>query len=238
MAKRMLLLDIEGTTTPITFVLDKLFPYAEQRYDSYIRQHWDSPSFATVKNTFTAENPDLTTSPDNLIKFVREKHAANEKHTAFKSLQSGMWKLGFEEGVLKSTVYPDVVQAMKVLQEHNIDTCIYSSGSVEAQKLLFGHVDGEGDLRPLIKDYFDTSNAGAKLDPGSYGRIAKMAGCEVQNCLFLSDNPKEVTAAKQAGAESWIVVRPGNEPLTDQDRNNNKVVEDFAEVPAWFGVAS
>lgn len=230
----MLLLDIEGTTTPITFVLDVLFPYASERYDSYIRANWDDPSFATIKNTFTAEDPDLTTSPDSLIAFVRAKHAANEKHTAFKNMQGGMWKTGFEEGVLKSSVYPDVVDAIKTVGERGVDTCIYSSGSVEAQKLLFGHVEGYGDVTPLIKDYFDTSNAGAKLDAGSYKRIAKMAGRDVGSCLFLSDNPKEVAAAKEAAMPAWIVVRQGNEPISDEDRSTNTVVHDFTSVPEHF----
>ncbi|BFZ53968.1 enolase-phosphatase E1 [Savitreella phatthalungensis] len=238
---RALLLDIEGTTTPISFVSDVLFPYAQRQYRPFISSQWSSSAFAPYKQAFEPDG--VTQAPEDLISFVEAKHAANEKHTAFKALQGHLWESGYASGELQSTVYPDVVAAIRGLASRSdssggpVQTYIYSSGSIPAQKLLFGHVgDGIGDLTPELSGYFDTSTAGAKVNATSYQTIATQTNIQPDCWLFLSDNPKEVTAAKQAGMHRWIVRRPGNAPLTAQDLEAHKVVDDFTSVPAFFNV--
>ena len=226
---KALLLDIEGTTTPISFVTDTLFPYARSRYSSFIRENWSNSSFAPYKDAFTAENEDTTKSPDALISFVTTKHDSNEKHTAFKSLQGHIWKSGYEDGSIKSTVYADVPAAISRLQASGIKTHIYSSGSIAAQKLLFAYSD-HGDLTPLLSGYNDTSTAGAKTDPTSYKKIASASESDTQSWLFLSDNVKEVAAALEAGMSSCVVDRPGNAELSEQDRARYKMITSFDEI--------
>jgi enolase-phosphatase E1 len=109
---------------------------------------------------------------------------------------------------------------------------IYSSGSVAAQKLLFGHTTSiPADLRPLLSDYFDTVNAGPKTEASSYVKIASSRPeIEISKWLFLSDNPREVAAAKEGGMQSFIVVREGNAPLSEEVKEEHGVVASFEEV--------
>lgn len=219
-----LLLDIEGTTTPISFVTEVLFPFAKIQYPNYIAKSWNDSSFAPYKNAFTAEDSSLTKDPETLTTFVLDKHAKNEKHTAFKSLQGALWKSGYEDGSIKSIVYEDVLTRLKSLPIGS--TYIYSSGSIPAQKLLFRYSD-QGDLTPLLSGYFDTSTAGPKTASSSYSKISKTTGINPKEWLFLSDNVKEVEAAKAAGMQSIIVVRPGNADLTDADRQAHETITTF-----------
>lgn len=226
---KALLLDIEGTTTPISFVTDILFPYAQKQYDHYIRTNWNHPDFVPVKEAFRSEDPSLVTDPGHLITFVEEKHSKNEKHTAFKSLQGNLWKSGYEDGSLISPVYKDVPAAIHALAKEGVRTYIYSSGSISAQKLLFKYSD-QGDLTPALSGYFDTSTAGAKTSASSYKTIGEETSIEARDWLFLSDNINEVIAAKEAGMQSWAVSRPGNAELTQQERSRNKIVSTFDEI--------
>lgn len=224
---KALLLDIEGTTTPISFVNDKLFPYAMNEYDSYIRKNWEETSFQDCKSAFGNEDPRLMESPDEMISFVHEKHRSNEKHPAFKALQGMIWKSGYENGTLKAIIYHDVPDAFRRLQ--GIKTYIYSSGSIDAQKLLFKYSD-QGDLTAHLSGYNDTLSAGSKLSGASYTRISEQAQIDIKHWLFLSDNVKEVEAAQSAGMNSWILVRDGNAPLTEDDRVRHHVIQSFNEL--------
>ncbi|ORY79884.1 acireductone synthase-like protein [Protomyces lactucae-debilis] len=223
MAFKALVLDIEGTTTPISFVTDVLFPHAEAQYASYIRQHWSSPAFAQIKASFAAEDEALVSSPETLISFVQTKHAKNEKHTAFKALQGQLWKSGYESGALKSMIYEDVPRAINRL---GVPVSIYSSGSIDAQILLFKYSD-RGDLTPHLQGYFDTSTAGPKIQASSYSKIVEKLRQSACDVLFLSDNVKEVEAAKEAGLQSYIVERPGNAPLSDTAKAAHRVITSF-----------
>lgn len=225
-AFRALLLDIEGTTTPISFVTDVLFPYAERQYASYIHKNWSSDAFQPYKDGFAEEDRNLGSNPEALIAFVQAKHAKNEKHTAFKSLQGALWKSGYEDGSIKSLVYPDVPEAIRRLGELGIPTYIYSSGSIPAQKLLFKYSD-QGDLTGLLSGYFDTSTAGAKTASSSYVKIGREVNVVLSDCLFLSDNVHEVEAAKAAGMQSLIVERPGNAELSEESRQRHQVITTF-----------
>lgn len=111
---------------------------------------------------------------------------------------------------------------------------IYSSGSVVAQKLLFQYTNAtpDADLRRLIEPegYFDTVNAGMKQEKSSYEKIASMRREDVGKWLFLSDNVKEVSAAREAGMQSFVVVREGNAPLSEEERRGNVLLESFEEI--------
>ncbi|RDL35160.1 uncharacterized protein BP5553_07091 [Venustampulla echinocandica] len=149
-----------------------------------------------------------------------------------KSLQGYLWTQGYASGSLRCPLFPDVAPSMKKWHAAGITIIIYSSGSVAAQKLLFQYTNAEPtpDLRSLISDYFDTVNAGVKSDKESYEKIAKTRDVHIGKWLFLSDNVKEVQAAKGAGMKSFVVVREGNVPLSGDEREGNILVGSFEEV--------
>jgi enolase-phosphatase E1 len=125
-------------------------------------------------------------------------------------LQGKIWKAGYEDGSLKSPVYPDVVDAFERWRDVGITINIFSSGSVLAQQLLFAHTDA-GDLTRYIDQYFDTS-VGKKIDPQSYPAIAANLSFDPTQILFVSDVVAELDAANTAGMQTRLCVRPGNPP--------------------------
>lgn len=152
-----------------------------------------------------------------------------------KSLQGYLWENGYASGELKAPLFPDVAPKFSEWKQKGLTIVIYSSGSVPAQKLLFRHTNTEGsyggDLTPLITDYFDTVNAGLKTEVESYQKIAaKHDKYPVESWLFLSDNVREVEAAKAAGMESYIVQRPGNADLPDHIEERYRVIRTFDEI--------
>lgn len=149
-----------------------------------------------------------------------------------KSLQGYLWLQGYESGALRCPLFPDVHPSLLRWHNASISIIIYSSGSVPAQKLLFQYTNStpDPDLRPLIEGYFDTVNAGPKTEKESYEKIAGTRGEDVGTWLFLSDNVKEVNAAKEAGMRSFVVVREGNGPLSEEEKQGNVLVESFEEV--------
>jgi enolase-phosphatase E1 len=149
-----------------------------------------------------------------------------------KSLQGYLWLRGYESGEIRCPLFPDVHPSMVRWHQAGIPIIIYSSGSVPAQKLLFQYTNStpEPDLRPLIGDYFDTVNAGPKTDKASYEKITETRKEEVGKWLFLSDNVKEVKAAREAGMQSFVVVREGNALLSEEDKKANVLVESFEEI--------
>ena len=176
---RVVLLDIEGTTTPISFVHDVLFPYARAR----IGAEW---------------------------------HAAmdrDEKSSELKRLQGLIWEQGYRAGELHGEVFPDVAPAIRRWRAAGLRVAIYSSGSELAQRLLFGSTP-DGDLTPLIDGFFDTS-VGAKKVAASYGEIARRLGCDPREMLFVSDISAELAAAREAGCQVVLSVRPGNRAVDE-----------------------
>lgn len=151
-----------------------------------------------------------------------------------KSLQGYLWLRGYETGSLRCPLFPDVAPSMTKWHEAGVKIVIYSSGSVAAQKLLFQYTNAtpDADLRGLIEPegYFDTVNAGMKQEKSSYEKIARTRGEEVGKWLFLSDNVKEVAAAKAAGMNSFVVAREGNAPLSEEEELGNALVESFDEI--------
>lgn len=153
-----------------------------------------------------------------------------------KNLQGYLWSRGYAAGALKAPLFADVAPSFPAWKDKGLGIMIYSSGSVPAQKLLFGHTDAsgygdEGDLTPMITDYFDTVNAGMKHEADSYRRIAaKYEQYPPAAWLFLSDNVKEVEAAKDAGMRSFVVQRPGNADLPEGTEHSHTIIHSFDEI--------
>ncbi|KAL1889790.1 enolase-phosphatase E1 [Sporothrix stenoceras] len=236
-AIQVVLLDIEGTVCPISFVKDVLYPYSLSALPETLASKWDSPSFAPYRDAFPAE---YRASPEALTAHVHDLVARDVKASYLKGLQGLLWKEGYENGTIKAPLFADVLPAFTAWQIAGITLMIYSSGSVAAQKLLFRYtgVVGEAtnastpgkDVTPLLSDYFDTVNAGPKTAAASYSTILAAHAKEFPNAsswLFLSDNVLEVAAAKEAGLQSYVVQRPGNAPLAATVADEHKVITTF-----------
>jgi len=196
--------DIEGTTSSISFVHDVLFPYARARMDDFVRTHAQEPAVAAQLDEVRklAGEPDMTL--DAVIRQLCDWIDQDKKLTPLKTLQGLIWEQGYRDGDFHGHIYPDAVAGLRQWHEQGIALYVYSSGSVYAQKLLFGHTE-YGDLTPLFRDYFDT-RIGAKAEAQSYARIALQTGLPAEQILFLSDVTAELDAAKAAGFRTcWLV---------------------------------
>jgi enolase-phosphatase E1 len=217
---RVLLLDIEGTTTPIDFVYKKLFPYASRKVESFLRDHSDDAEIqALVQDLrgqyrvdeaqgFTLPTWDDASSEAQLrsgVAYVQWLIAKDSKCTPLKSLQGRIWQRGFESGELHGEVYTDVPPAFARWRQQGRKICIYSSGSVLAQQLLFRTV-ASGDLTSHIAAYFDTG-AGVKTAAESYQKIAAACSRSTREFLFVSDSAKEVVAAQSAEMQVLLCSR-------------------------------
>lgn len=226
----VILLDIEGTVCPISFVKDVLFPYALSVLPTTISTEWDTPSFAPYRAVFP---PIHRSTPDALTAHVRDLMAQDLKLPYLKSLQGYLWQHGYATGSLRCPLFPDVHPSLRAWHTAGIPIVIYSSGSVPAQKLLFQHTNTpppDADLRGMLSGYFDTMSAGMKQERESYERIAGTRGEAVGKWLFLSDNAREVGAAKEAGMQGFVVVREGNAPLSEEEKENNVLIECFEDI--------
>jgi enolase-phosphatase E1 len=212
------LLDIEGTTTPIAFVTEVLFPYARTHLHAYLGAHASQPEHESLlgrlRDEHTADQqrgeqvPSFAGGPVPYIEWLMDR---DRKSTALKELQGLICEEGYRRGELRAQVFPDVRPALERWRARQIGVGIYSSGSVLAQRLLFGHT-ADGDLTGLLRWHFDT-HVGPKIDPASYRRIADAIQQPADRCLFLSDATRELDAARQAGLQVRLVVRPGNAPV-------------------------
>jgi enolase-phosphatase E1 len=217
---RVVLLDVEGTTTPVDFVYRVLFPYAQARVAAFLEAHAAEPEVAADVAALRAEH-ERDRAAGRRPPAWEEGAAAytgwltdqDRKLTALKSLQGRIWAEGFSRGELRGQVYPDVPPALRRWTAAGRTVAIFSSGSVLAQKLLFGHSD-HGDLAPLISGYFDTTT-GAKREPSSYSRIAEALGAPPADLLFVSDVVPELDAARAAGLATALSVRTEPGPAPD-----------------------
>ncbi len=217
---RGILLDIEGTTTPIAFVHDVLFTYAKAHVRDFLVQHAhelaDDVAQLRDEHAREVDPPPLTEAPDSIATYVHWLIDRDRKSTGLKSLQGKIWREGYTNGTLKSQVFADVRSAFERWQQAALKISIFSSGSVLAQQLLFAHTDN-GDLTTFISDYFDT-NVGAKGDAESYRRIATKMNLSPPEILFISDVVTELEAATAAGMQTRLSIRPGNQSQPDPDR--------------------
>ena len=221
---RAILLDIEGTTTPIAFVHDVLFTYARRHARDYLVQHSNAltDDIALLREEHArdtssgAQPPPLADDPAAIATYVHWLIDRDRKSTGLKSLQGKIWREGYTTGDLKAQVFADVCPAFERWHKAGLRISIFSSGSVLAQQLLFAHTE-DGDLTTFISDYFDT-NVGAKGDAESYRRIANKMNFSPQEILFISDVVTELEAAAQAGMRTRLSIRPGNQPQPNPDR--------------------
>jgi enolase-phosphatase E1 len=213
---RAILLDIEGTTTPIAFVHDVLFSYARDHVREFLRAHADDDDvrgdIALLRAEHAVDVSENRNPPpiEPASGYVEWLIGLDRKSTGLKSLQGKIWRQGYTAGSLKSQVFADVAPALERWHARGLSISIFSSGSVLAQKLLFAHTDA-GDLTRFIDNYFDT-NVGKKGDARSYRRIAAELSLAPHQILFVSDVIEELDAAHDAGMKAVLSVRRGNAP--------------------------
>lgn len=215
---RGIVLDIEGTTTPIVFVHDVLFSYARTHVEDYLAKHADADDVRKDIELLREEHatdlrtgnqpPALTAELESVVNYINWLIDLDRKSTALKSLQGKIWHEGYSDGTLRSQVFSDVAPAFARWRVAGLSISIFSSGSVLAQQLLFAHTEA-GDLTSFISNYFDTS-VGKKGEAESYRRIAETIGFPPSEVLFISDVVSELSAAHEAGMKTVLSIRPGN----------------------------
>jgi enolase-phosphatase E1 len=225
-AIRAVVCDIEGTTSAIAFVKETLFPFAEGALAGFLREHAARPDVAAILDEVRALAPG-----QDPAEALRGWMARDEKVTPLKASQGMVWRQGFESGALRGHLWPDVAPCLRAWARAGIALRIYSSGSVEAQKLLFGHSEA-GDLTPILSGYDDT-RTGPKREAGSYAAIARAAGFAPGGMLFLSDIAEELDAAAAAGMRTCQLVRPGDGTVATP---RHPACATFPEVADRFGL--
>ncbi|HSE97287.1 MAG TPA: acireductone synthase [Blastocatellia bacterium] len=221
----VMLLDIEGTTAPIRFIYDVLFPYARSHTKRYLADNYSSVDVQADVEGLRQQHaedlskgldpPALVDDPfksrlDSLEAYIHWLMGRDSKATPLKSFQGKIWKEGYRKGELTSLVFDDVPRALSLWNQQSKQVCIYSSGSVLAQKLFFANTTA-GDLTGFIHDYFDT-DVGGKREEESYRCIASRLKREPSEVVFFSDITEELDAARAAGMHTVLCVRPGNHP--------------------------
>ena len=206
-----ILLDIEGTTTPISFVYDVLFPFARKQLADYLPRT-DLSDLQLEHQAETQNAPEWSSPPILYVEWLMDQ---DRKSTALKRIQGEIWLAGYQNGELHSEVFPDVPIALERWRSKDIDVRIFSSGSVLAQRLLFLHTKA-GDLTRFLSGYYDTTT-GAKSDPRSYDAIANGFGIAPSDIVFISDVTRELDAARTAGMKTLLCIRPGNHPQPPHD---------------------
>ena len=197
--------DIEGTTSSIHFVKNVLFPYAARMLPDFIRAHRGEPDVRLQLDAVADESGIGRDDIDAIIAWLLTWIEVDKKATPLKTLQGMVWELGYHKGDYRAHVYDDAVISLRKWHQRGIPLYVYSSGSIQAQKLFFGYSE-VGDLTALFQNYFDTT-FGEKRDVASYHRIAQAAGKNAAQLLFLSDIVEELDAAREAGFQTCWVVR-------------------------------
>ncbi len=231
--------DIEGTTTPLAFVHETLFPFARRALESFVRESYGRPETADLFDSLRVdwredvqrgdsppewpENADREEQIASIVAYAKWQMDRDRKAFGLKALQGLIWERGYRDGLLQGTVFPDVPAAFARWRAAGITIAIFSSGSVLAQQLLFRSTPS-GDLRPHIAAFFDT-RVGPKREPDSYRCIAAALGKPTARMLFISDTPAELAAARAAGCTALLCARPGNPPTSDP-----QAILDFTEV--------
>jgi enolase-phosphatase E1 len=221
---RGILLDIEGTTSSISFVHDVMFPYVRQHLVEFLETNFGREDVVAVCDQIAKDAGKESLQAwamDGAVPATRQQLIVNEvnrlmdgdvKATGLKALQGLIWAGGFHGGSLRSHVYPEVIPQIRAWRNDNFDVRIYSSGSIAAQKLFFGHVDQYGDCLEFFSGHYDTT-IGSKRESSSYQRIADDWGLPPSEIVFVSDIAAEIEAAAKAGVQVVCSVRPGNPEL-------------------------
>ena len=209
---KLILLDIEGTVSPLAFVHEVMFPYARQRAGGYLSANWGT---AVIAHLARDAGVSAFATPAEAEAAVYRLMDADAKVTGLKQLQGMIWEEGFRNGELRSTLFDDVPEALADWGRKGYEMRIYSSGSIHAQKLFFAHTES-GDLTPHFTGYYDTTT-GSKREAASYEAIAADCGLPAEQILFVSDLVDELNAARNAGMMTALAVRPGNKPQPESD---------------------
>lgn len=235
MTIKSILLDIEGTVSPVSFVYDVLFPFARERAKEFLHKHWQEPMVQTALEYMAKDAGFESTriwfekesgKPEEIVlKEVYRLMDSDVKATGLKELQGLIWKSGYDEKQLISELYDDVPDMLSQWHQNGYDISIYSSGSIGAQKTFFKNTR-YGDMTKFLNAHFDTTS-GSKKESTSYNTISKNLGKNQDAILFLSDIVDELDAAFQAGMKTALVVRQGNSP---QPENNHQSIKSLAEL--------
>lgn len=226
-----LLTDIEGTTSSISFVKDVLFPYARRALPGFVQARRNDPEVRRWLDVVAMENGGMC-QDDMIVETLQGWIDEDRKHTALKALQGMVWEAGYGSGDFTAHVYPDAVAALRRWHGAGHRLAVYSSGSVAAQRLLFGNSDA-GDLLPLFDGFFDTA-VGHKREADSYRGIARSLGQAPADILFLSDVVEELDAARDAGMQTVLVDRREDypQPRIGDATHGHVRVESFADIDA------
>lgn len=224
-------MDIEGTTSAAQHVYDVLFPYAREHLRPWITDHGTEPATSAALTATAVESGLDPDDRDALIAQLETWIDSDVKAAPLKTLQGFIWEQGFARGELSSHVFEDVVPALQDWREGGLTLAIYSSGSVAAQRLLFGHAP-QGDLNPLIEANFDITTAGPKREAASYRAIAAALALAPGDLLFLSDVQAELDAARDAGWQVVGLLRDGEAQATATEEPH---VGSFADLVIQYG---
>ena len=238
-----LLLDIEGTTCPVSFVSDILFPYARKCLGAYITSHRSDPDIQVICDAALKEWAKDTTNESQRLRHKHEGNGlqasqaiteyllhlidADKKSTALKDLQGRIWLNGYQSGDIKGELFPETATCFQQWSEHHLAISSYSSGSIQAQKLIYKY-SNHGDLTQHIHQWFDT-HTGPKKEAQSYSIISQKLDTPPQAILFISDNPQECNAAKQADLRTLFSTREGN---PDRNPQGHTAISSLKEVMA------
>ena len=231
-----ILLDIEGTTSSVRYVYDTMFPFVRRELAAYLRIHSASSECVAACDQLAVEagytdwvawaHASETSPAETVLARVLQLMDDDVKSTGLKALQGLIWKAGFASGELVAHVYADVPPALQAWHRLGLDLRIYSSGSVAAQRLFFGHTT-QGSLLDLFQGHYDTTT-GSKKSTDSYTRIAEAFGQAAEQLLFVSDIVAELDAAAAAGWRTALSRRPENPPI--EVACSHPTIHSFAEL--------
>jgi enolase-phosphatase E1 len=226
---KTILTDIEGTTSSISFVKDVLFPYARRALPGFVAAHGREPAVRAWLDQVATELGTVC-SDEVLVEVLQGWIDQDRKHTALKALQGMVWQDGYGRADFRAHVYPDAAAALPAWHAAGHPIAVYSSGSVPAQKLLFGH-SVAGDLSPLMSAWFDTG-VGGKREAASYRNIVQALAVPAGDIVFLSDVVEELDAAREAGLATVLVDRREDYPLPrlGEATHGHRRVESFAAI--------
>jgi enolase-phosphatase E1 len=222
---KFVLTDIEGTTTSVRFVYEVLFPYFRENIQK-LKEHTDHKEVQiafkqTVNLALDLEGKKLN-SVDEIIETLLRWSKEDRKLTPLKVLQGMVWEEAYKLGEIKGHVYPDVADSLRNWNSEGIQLGVFSSGSIVAQKLLFGHSEA-GDLTGYFSAFFDTTT-GSKRDSETYQGICETLKLDASEILFLSDSKEELEAADKVGYQTLQLLRP------ETVANWKHTVADFSEI--------
>lgn len=226
---RILVLDLEGTTSAAGFILGDLYDYARPRLAALLDDHADDAAVAGARAEVIADSGlPVDASTADIVAVLHNWMEQDIKSTPLKTLQGRIWAEGFQRDEISSHFFDDVIPQLRAWHDAGVELAVFSSGSVTSQVPWFRH-SPDGDLTPLITDFFDTVNAGPKKIAASYDTIAARLGQQSGDIVFFTDHPDEVAAAREAGWQTVAFSRQG-EPWFGADFGSSPVVSSFAEV--------